>query len=389
LTPVQLRSPTRAPNRGRRHWRGGELLLAPLARFRRFGVAELISAPRRQQQVANNPRRRARRLWIASARDDEDGTVTVAVRAVPLRRRAQRRRWTLAEICHRNFDGGSVTPTLGQARASIATRSARSSRLTPKRGEVGAARRADLRLHRGGFGRRRASPRPRTAVVDEGDTAGAADRSADLYDSRRPTNYGVNLLLTASAPTGCHQSGAGHLGAQRYRCTGVAHIDRATGAARWFADGSRNRSARHRRDGALICRTRAARFCWHRPHRRAAGRRGQQMGLDARRSARDAACAPRPRRQRPVAQHVPESRSPCGARRVAPPDARCRGAPKTTPRSSRARRLLWLGARVGEPPVRLSSTPAVRYVTRVARYHRKAARGLRRACRLLTSATGG
>ena len=51
-----------------------------------------------------------------------------------------------------------------------------------------------------------------------------------------------------------------------------------------------------------------------------------------------------------------------------------------------ARRLRWLGGRVGEPPVHLSSTPAVRYDARIARYHRKAARGLGRACRLLTSA---
>jgi hypothetical protein len=52
------------------------------------------------------------------------------------------------------------------------------------------------------------------------------------------------------------------------------------------------------------------------------------------------------------------------------------------------RRVRFLSARVGEPPLRETARTAGQYERKVARYHRRAALALGRVCRLLASGRG-
>ena len=399
-------------------------LLAPLVAFPpEFGVAELIQVLLGgNSKVANNLSVDARRgrLWIAaSARDDEDGTVDGVSQFGAVYRYDVVRdgdAWTLAEICHRNFDGGSAsTPTLGQDGARVYLGDAFGALIAIDAETCGEAWSVPLDAQifgsiaaaSDGAELFAASANGIFQVVDEGDHGRRGWTAAlDLYDipSDLTAYGGVNLLLTGIGANGLLiQSGAGLIsGAQRLPVhTGVAHIDRATGAARWFADGLEESlgAMSTGRDGAL--------YLPHAPLRRAFS---LALGLTAEPLvggvskwastrddllARDAACAAAGR-----AANAATLRSTCPESAIADAaqvdalrrqmlDAAARAEDDAAIEVALARRLRWLGARVGEPPVRLSSTPAVRYDSRIARYHRKAARGLGRACRLLTSATGG
>ena len=322
--------------------------------------------------------------------------------------------WTLAEICHRNFAGGSAsTPTLGQNGTRVylgddVRRADRDRRGGLRRSVGGAARLADLRLDRGGLGRRaRSSPRRRTASsrsFDDGDHGRRGWTAAlDLYDIPPDlAGYGgMNLLLAGIGANGLLiQAGAGlRTGAQSLPVrTGIAHVDRAHRRAALVRRRPRGVARRdeHRPDGAL--------YLPHAPLRRAfslalgltteplVGGVSKWASTRDDLLARDAACAAADRAANAATLHstCPESAiadaAQVDALRRQMLDAAARAEGGAAIDVALARRLRWLGARVGAPPVRLSITPAVRYDARIARYHRKAARGLGRACRLLTSA---
>ncbi len=399
-------------------------LLTPLVAFPpQFGVAELIQVLLGgNSKVANNLSVDARRgrLWIAaSARDEEDGQADGVSQLGAVYRYDVVRAgstWALSEICHRNFEGGSAsTPTLGQEGDRVYLGDAFGALIAIDAETCGQAWTVPLDAQifgsvaaaSDGAEVFAASANGIFQVFDEGDHGRRGWTAAlDLYDIPADlTGYaGMNLLLTGVGANGLLiHTGAGLIsGAQRLPVrTGIAHIDRATGTARWFADGLEESL------GAMSTGKDGALYLPHAPLRRAfslalgltteplVGGVSKWASTRDDLLARDAACAAADR-----AANAATLRTTCPESAIADAtqvdalrrqmlDAAAHAAGAASIDVALARRLRWLGDRVGEAPARLSTIPAVRYDSRIARYHRKAARGLGRACRLLTSATGG
>ena len=398
-------------------------LLQPLVAFPPgFGVNELIQVLLGgNSKVANNlsvdPRRG--RLWIAaSARDEEDGTVDGISELGAVYRYdvvADGSGWRLDEICHRNFSGGSAsTPTLGQdgtrvylgddagALIAIEAETCAEAWAVPLDAQIFGS----VAASSDGREIYAASANGIFQVFDDGATGRRGwDAALDLYDvPAELTNYiGMNLLLTGAGANGLLiHSGVGiAAGTTRLPVrTGIAHVDRRTGAARWFADGLEESL------GAMSTGADGALYLPHAPLRRAfslaLGLTTQPLigGVSKWASsrddllARDAACAAADR-----AANAATLRAVCPPSAIADLDqvdalrqqmlaAAARAEAAGGLDAAVSRRVRWLGSRVGTPPALLPSAPPTRYDRRVERYHRKAARGLARACRLL-SATGG
>jgi hypothetical protein len=173
--------------------------------------------------------------------------------------------------------------------------------------------------------------------------------------------------------------------------TGIAHVDRLTGAARWFADGLEESL------GAMSTGPDGALYLPHAPLRRAFS---LALGLtteplvggvskwSATRHdllARDAVCAAADRAANAATHRAdcPESAiadlTQVDALRSQMLAAAERAVAAGELRAGDGRRVRRLAAKVRRLPVRQSATTATRY-------HRKAAHALGRACRLLSAA---
>lgn len=395
-------------------------LLRPLVAFPEgFGIAELVQVLLGgNSKVANNlsvdPRRG--RLWIAaSARDEEDGSADGRSAYGAIYRYDVVRDgsgWRLDEICHRTFSGGSAsTPTLGRNGTRVYLGDDAGGLIAIDADTCAEAWAVPLAAQIFGSvavasdGREiyAASAEGVFQVFDDG-AAGRRGWSAtlDLYDIP-PTlsGYaGMNLLLTGIGANGLLiQSGAG-LVTPTNRLpvrTGIAHIDRQTGAARWFADGLEESL------GAMSTGPDGALYLPHAPLRRAfaialgltdeppIGGVSKWSSTRDDLLARDAACAAAGRAANAVRRWLTCPESPIAdlaqvdalRRQMLTAAARAETAGAIPPALGET--LRWLAARVGPPPVRLSRMPAERYDRHVERYHRKAVRGLSRACRLLSA----
>ncbi|MDX2166684.1 MAG: PQQ-binding-like beta-propeller repeat protein [Deltaproteobacteria bacterium] len=368
-------------------------------------------------KVANNLSVDARtnRLWIASsARDGEDGTVDGVSALGAIYRYdvvPDGSGWRLNEICHRNFPGGSAsTPTLGQNGTRVYLGDNGGALIAIDADDCGEVWSVPLDAQIFGSIAVAADGREMFAgsasgiyqVFDDG-AAGRRGWSAalDLYDIPADlTSYsGMNLLLAGIGANGLLiQAGAGlRNGTQSLPVrTGVAYVDRLTGATRWFADGLEESL------GAMSTGPDGALYLPHAPLRRAftlgLGLTTEPLigGISKWASTRDdllaryAACA-----AAASAANADELRTICPDSAIADleqVDALRRQMLDATDRAeiasaidvALARRLRWLGTRVGAPPLRSGAALEARYDRRVARYLRKAARGLGRACRLLT-----
>lgn len=396
-------------------------LLQPLVAFPDgFGVAELIQVLLGgNSKVANNLSVDGRRgrLWIAaSARDEEDGTADGVSELGAVYRYDVVRDgdgWRLDEICHRNFSGGSAsTPTLGQngtrvylgddagALIAIDAETCAEAWSVPLDAQIFGS----IATASDGRELYAASANGIFQVFDDG-AAGRRgwEAALDLYDvPAELSNYvGMNLLLTGIGANGLLiQTGVG-IAAASTRLpvrTGIAHVDRRTGAARWFADGLEESL------GAMSTGAGGALYLPHAPLRRAfsiaLGLTDQPVigGVSKWGStrddllARDAACAAAAR-----AANAATLRTVCPQSAAADAgqvdvlrrqmvDAAARAEAGGRVAAQVAGRLRWLATRVGPPP--LPAGAAARYERRIERYHRKAARGLGRACRILSD-TGG
>ena len=205
------------------------------------------------------------RLWIAASaprrRGRHRGRRVAARRRLPLRRRARRRRagrWRRSAIATSTAAPRRRRRSARTARASIsATRSARSSRSTPKtaarRGRCRSTRRSSAPIAAASDGAElfAASANGIFQVFDDGDHGRRGWTAAlDLYDIPPDlTGYGgMNLLLTGIGANGLLiQSGrrsphgrAAATGAHRHRPRRPRHRRRRAGSP----TASRNRSAR-------------------------------------------------------------------------------------------------------------------------------------------------
>jgi outer membrane protein assembly factor BamB len=237
-----------------------DVLLQPLVTFSPGrGVLDLIEVLLGgDSEVANNLSVDARnnRLWIAaSARDGEDGTVDGVSELGGVYRFDVLRDgdgWTLSEICHRSFSGGSAsTPTLGQNGTRVYLGDDAGALIALDADDCGEA--WSVQLDSQIFGSVAAASDGREIfaasangifqVFDDGDLGRRGWTAAlDLYDV--PSDLvgygGMNLLLAGVGANGLLiHAGAGLVtGTQRLPVrTGIAHVDRLTGRARWFADG--------------------------------------------------------------------------------------------------------------------------------------------------------
>jgi hypothetical protein len=392
-----------------------DALLRPLVSFSSgSGVLDLINVLLGgNSEVANNlsvdPR--TGRLWIAaSARDDEDGVVDGVSQLGALYRFDVVRdgdRWTLVEACHRSFSGGSAsTPTLGQHGTRVYLGDDSGALITIAAADCSEAWRVPLDSQIFGSvaaasdGREvfAASANGIFQVVDEGDHGRRGWTAAlDLYDVPADlTGYaGMNLLLAGVGANGLliHTGVGVRTGAQSLPVrTGIAHVDRLTGAARWFADGLEESL------GAMSTGTDGALYLSHAPLRRAFS---LALGLTADPLiggvskwastrddllARDAACAAADR-----AANAAELRTTCPesaaadltqvatlrAQMLSAVDA---GVAEGTLDRRVQRRIRRLAAKVRQMPPRQTERT-------VMRYHRKAAGTLARACRVLSLAS--
>ncbi|MGH7789520.1 MAG: PQQ-binding-like beta-propeller repeat protein [Candidatus Binatia bacterium] len=399
-----------------------DVLLQPLAAFPPgFGVINLIEVLLGgNSKVANNlsvdPR--TGRLWIAaSARDGEDGAVDGVSEFGAIYRYdvvPDGGGWGLAEICHRNFSGGSAsTPTLGQNGTRVYLGDDAGALIAIDADNCGEAWSVPLDAQIFGSIAAASDGRELYAgsaggifqVFDDGDQGRRGWTAAlDVYDiPPELSGYdGINLLLAGIGANGLLlQAGVGlNTGAQRLPVrTGVVHVDRLTGAPRWFADGLEESL------GAMSTGPDGALYLPHAPLRRAFALAlglttepligGVSKWASTRDDllARDAACAAADR-----AANAAATQLSCPAAAVADltqvealrqqtsaaaEHALASGILARKP----AGRVRQLASRVGDPPVPAALTPAA-YERKVARYHRRAARALGRACRLL-SANGG
>lgn len=361
-------------------------------------------------EVANNfsvdPR--TNRLWIAaSARDAEDGTVDGVSELGAVYRFdvvPDGAAWRLEEACHRTFSGGSAsTPTLGQDGTRVYVGDDAGALIALDAGDCGDAWTVPLDAQI--FGSVAAASNGREVfaasatgifqVFDDG-SAGRRGWTAqlDLYDVPPSlTDYrGLNLLLAGIGANGLliqtgvgRQAGTLSIPAR----TGIAHVDRLTGEARWFADDLEESL------GAMSTGPDGALYLPHAPLRRAfavalglttqpvIGGIGKWASTRDDLLARDAACAGADRAANAFAH-----RTTCVASAIADldqvdalraqmltaADAALAGGALRAPAVRRLRRL---ASKIRRP------TRAPTPVT-VGRYHKKASRALGRACRLLT-----
>lgn len=219
-------------------------------------------------EVANNfsVDGRNNRLWIAaSAPDGEDGTIDGvselgAVYRYDVVRTADGSdgcqiptlRWRLIEVCHRSFSGGSAsTPTLGQDGTRVYLGDNVGALIAINADDCSDA--WEVPLDSQIFGSVTAASDGREIyaasaagvfqVIDEG-TGGRRGWTAmlDLYDvpPDLASMSGINLLLTGAGANGLLiHAGVGARTPEGQSLpvrTGIAHIDRLTGAPRWFAD---------------------------------------------------------------------------------------------------------------------------------------------------------
>lgn len=394
-----------------------DALLEPLVTFSAGrGVIDLIEVLLGgSSEVANNLSVDARnnRLWIAaSARDAEDGTVDGVSELGALYRYDVVRDgdgWTLAEICHRSFEGGSAsTPTLGQNNTRVYLGDEVGGLLAVKAEDCSDAWSVPLNAQI--FGSVAASSDGKEIYAASADGIfqvfddGAAGRrgwtaALDLYDLPPDlAGYGgMNLLLAGAGANGLliHTGVGIRAGTQALPVrTGIAHVDRVTGQPRWFADGLEESL------GAMSTGPDGALYLPHAPLRRAfslaLGLTDQPLigGVSkwsATRHAllaRDAACAAADRaaNARAVAADCPDSAAAdmvqVDALRRQLLDAVAAAANAGEIDGATAACVDWLAARVGAPPNHTAPTSA-RQQRQLAHYHRKAARGLGRACRVL------
>jgi hypothetical protein len=389
-----------------------DLLLEPFVAFSGGnGVRELIEVLLGgNSKVANNlsvdPR--TGRLWIAaSERDGADGTVDgvselgAVYRFDVVRDGAG---WTLAEICHRPFPGGSAsTPTLGQNGSRVYLGDDGGALIAIDAQDCGDAWR--LQLDSQIFGSVAAASDGREVfaasaggifqVIDDGDQGRRGWTAAlDLYDVPPDLSgyAGMNLLLAGIGANGLLiQAGVGvRTGTQALPVrTGVVHVDRLSGETRWFADGLEESL------GAMSTGADGALYLPHAPLRRAfslalgltteplVGGVSKWASTRDDLLARDAACAAADRaaNARGVRTACPESAladlGQVDALRAQALAAAGRAAEAGALPRRLARRVSRLGARV--------RLPARTTDAKVARYHAKAARALGRACRVLSS----
>jgi outer membrane protein assembly factor BamB len=394
-----------------------DTLLQPLVAFPPgFGVLPLIDVLLGgDSEVANNlsvdPR--TGRLWIAaSARDGEDGRVDGvselgAVYRIDVVRAGAG--WALSEACHRTFSGGSAsTPTLGQNGTRVYLGDDAGGLIAIDADDCGEAWRVPLdsqifgSIAAASDGRElyAASAGGIFQVFDDGDHGRRGWSAAlDLYDVP-PTlaGYGgMNLLLAGVGANGLliHVGVGIRTGTQSLPVrTGIAHVDRLTGAARWFADGLEESL------GAMSTGPDGALYLAHAPLRRAfsialglttappvggvsrwAATRHDLLARDAACAAADrAANAVRHRRECPASAIADLAQ--VAALRAQLVDATGDALMAGELDARTARRLRRLAAKVRRPPARQTSKTA-------ARYHRRASRALGRACRVLVAAASG
>lgn len=376
--------------------------------FSVIGLIEVLLGG--SSEVANNlsvdPR--TNRLWIAaSSRDAEDGTVDGVSELGAVYRFdvvQSGGAWTLEEVCHRSFSGGSAsTPTLGQDGTRVY--------LGDDAGALIALNAADcsdawsVPLDSQIFGSVAAASNGREVfassangifqVFDDGDTGRRGWTAAlDLYDvpPDLADYHGLNLLLAGVGANGLLiQTGVGRqLTAQSLPVrTGIAHIDRLTGEARWFADGLEESL------GAMSTGPDGALYLPHAPLRRAfslaLGFATEPLigGISKWSStrddllARDAACAAADRAANAFAHRaacLPSAIADLDqvdALRAQMLDAAAQAVADGSLRAPIGRRIKRLGSKVRRP------TRPPTTVT-IGRYHRKASRALGRACRLLS-----
>src|SRR5262245_3568487 len=392
-------------------------LLQPLAAFPSgFDVLDLINVLLGgDSQVANNLSVDGvnGRLWIASsARDGEDGHVDGVSELGAVYRYdvvPAGIGWTLAEVCHHNFEGGSAsTPTLAQngtriylgddagALIAIDTNDCSEAWSVPLDSQIFGS----IAAASDGRELYAASAGGIFQVFDDGASGRRGWTAAlDLYDVPPDlSGYGgMNLLLAGIGANGLLiQAGVGiRTGMQALPVrTGIVHVDRLTGAPRWFADGLEESL------GAMSTGPDGALYLPHSPLRRAFS---LALGLTAEPLvggiskwastrddllARDAACAAADR-----ATNAASERTACPDSAIADliqvdalrtqmltavDDAVTASALDAGVR----RRVRRLAAKVRRLPGRRTGLTATRY-------HRKAAGVLGRACRLLSAGTEG
>lgn len=393
---------------------GAEALLKPLIEFPDgFSLGDLVEVLLGgSSKVANNLSVDARtgRLWIAtSAPDGEDGTVDGVSELGAIYRYdvvPDGERWALNEVCHKSFTGGSAsTPTIGQNGTRVYLGDSEGALIALDAEDCGEAWRVPLdsqifgSIGAASDGRElyAASASGIFQVFDDGDSGRRGFTAAlDLYDvpAGFPTTYGgLNLLLTGIGANGLliqagfgFRNGTQALPAQ----TGIVHVDRLTGAPRWFAPGLEESL------GAMSTGPDGALYMPHAPLRRAfaaaLGLTSQPLtgGLSKWSStrddlvARDAACAAAARADNAATLRTtcPESAvadmTQVDALRLQMLTAIDGAVEDGTLQTGAGRRLRRLGAKARK-------LPADPTANKVSRYHKKAARALDRACRLLSS----
>lgn len=390
-----------------------DVLLEPLVAFPTadgvLGLIEVLLGG--DTEVANNfsvdPRTNS--LWIAAgARDGEDGEVDGVAQLGAVYRLDVVRAgdaWSLAEVCHTTFVGGSAsTPTLGQngtrvyvgdnvgALIAIEAADCRQAWAAPLDSQIfgSVAGASD------GHEVYAASAGGIFQVFDEGDHPRRGWTAAlDLYDVPPQLGgyVGMNLLLTGAGANGLFiQTGVGiRNGTQSLPVrTGIALVDRLTGRPRSFADGLEESL------GAMSTGPDGALYLPHAPLRRAfslalglttAPLVGGVSKWGSTRDdllARDAACAAADRAANAsgLGAICPASAdadlTQVDALRQQMVDAGDRAVASGALDAGTGRRLHRLDRRNRRSPQR----PTAAAVTRL---HRKTARTLARACRLLTA----
>ena len=392
-------------------------LLEPLIAFSAGrGVVELIEVLLGgSSEVANNlsvdPRHG--RLWIAaSARDGEDGTIDgVSELGAVYRFDVVRdgNGWGLAEICHRSFSGGSAsTPTLGQNGTRVYLGDDAGALIAIDAEDCAEAWAVPLDSQI--FGSVAAASDGREVfaasaagifqVFDDGASGRRGWTAAlDLYDVPPELGGygGMNLLLAGVGANGLliHTGVGLRTPSQSLPVrTGIAHIDRLTGQARWFADGLEESL------GAMSTGTDGALYLPHAPLRRAfslaIGLTSEPLlgGVSKWGStrddlvARDAACAGADRAANAAGQvtacldSAVADMTQVNALRLQMIEAGGNAAAGGDLDGAVARRLYRIAVKVGRPPFR-------RTARTVRRFHRRATLALGRACRLLTSGAEG
>jgi outer membrane protein assembly factor BamB len=239
-----------------------DALLRPLVNFSQgSGVVPLIEVLLGgDSEVANNLSVDARRgrLWIAaSARDSEDGRLDGLSELGALYRfdvvpDGAAGGFTLAEVCHRSFSGGSAsTPTLGQNGARVYLGDDAGALLAIDAEDcseiwsvpIGSQIFGSVAVASDGREIYASTQSGIFQVFDDGDEGRRGWTAAlDLYDvpAELAGYVGMNILLAGAGANGLLiQTGVGLVtGARTLPVrTGIAHVDRSTGKARWFADG--------------------------------------------------------------------------------------------------------------------------------------------------------